>query len=63
MHAPEAVRLADEVADIAGHLKENLERDLPRGEVFQEIFTLRRSVERLEQQVREGEIDTLGDAC
>jgi hypothetical protein len=59
----DTVKLADVVVSIAEQLKDELQQKRPRGEVFQEIFTLRRSLERLEQEVREAPATTLGEAC
>ena len=52
-----------EVRSFKAPSEEELAHDYPRREVFQNLFTLRRSVEQLERQVRDVEIDTLGDAC
>lgn len=63
MNMSEAIRLTDDVVGIAEQLKEDLAHEHPRKEVFQELFSLRRSVEQLERKVRDTELDAVGDAC
>lgn len=64
MNAPEAVKLAEDVAGMAEQLRHELVSERrPRRDVFQDIHALRRSVELLEREVRDAEPDTVGEAC
>jgi len=63
VNSSKVVWLAENVVDLAERLKEDVYCDQPKRELFQDMFTLRRSVEQLEQQVRDSASDTIGDAC
>ena len=63
MNVAHAVELADDVVSIVEQLKTEIEAGRPKREVYQDLFTLRRSVEQLEWEVRDVDLDMLGDAC
>ncbi len=55
--------LVDDVTDIAEQLKTEVVKGGPRRETFQQLYSLRRSVETLEREVRDEYVDASGDAC
>jgi hypothetical protein len=63
MKTQEAVKIVDDLAGIADRIKHEIVTSSPKRVVFQEIYTLRRSVEKLEREVRDRDTDTLGEAC
>jgi hypothetical protein len=63
MDSGRTAQLVEEIVDIAGKLRSDVQEDHESRELFREISTLRRSVETLEREVRGDQWSTQGDAC
>ncbi|HEX6509497.1 MAG TPA: hypothetical protein VF221_17855 [Chloroflexota bacterium] len=63
MNATRVDELAQAVADGAEQLERGIERAEPRKVVFETIRTVRRALDNLEGELRDGADPVVGDAC
>jgi hypothetical protein len=63
MDSGRTTQLVEEIVEIADRLRNDVHEDHESRELFREIYSLRRSVETLEREVRGDQWSTQGDAC
>lgn len=63
MDSGRTTQLVEEIVEIADRLRNDVHEDHESRELFHEIYSLRRSVETLEREVRGDEWSAQGDAC
>ena len=55
--------VAASISDLAAQLQQDLETGALHHPLYADIREMRRSVETLERLLREGPVETIGDAC
>ena len=63
MNTAKTSEIADEIVSAADRLRTDVQEEKETQDVFRDLHALRRSVETLERQVREGPWSVRGDAC
>jgi hypothetical protein len=63
MNAAKMTELADNIVHLADRLRDDVSNERERRPLFDDIFTLRRSLGTLEHELLDPEPDNLGDAC
>jgi hypothetical protein len=55
--------LAENIVDLADRLRADVSQEREKRPLYDDIFTLRRSLGTLEQELLSPDTNTLGDAC
>jgi hypothetical protein len=63
MNATRMTELAENIVNLADRLRSDVAEERARRPLYDDIFTLRRSLNTLEQELLTPESDSLGDAC
>jgi hypothetical protein len=63
MNATRMTELVDNIVNLADRLRADVFEEREKRPLYDDIFTLRRSLSTLEQELVTPESDTLGDAC
>lgn len=63
MNTPTVERMAEEIVEVAEHVKSSVGEGQEVREVYRDLNRLRRSVETLEREIRGDSDSSQGDAC